>query len=964
VVGVGASAGGLEAFTALLKALPANTGMAFVLIQHLAPSHVSMLTELLARATVMPVVEITDGLAVQPNHVYVIPPNANIGILHGVLHLLSREPMPGHYLPIDYFLRALAQDLGNKAIGIILSGTASDGVLGLKEIKAGGGITFAQDEESAEYNGMPHSAIAAGVVDFVMPPVKIAAELTQLHRHPYLNGQREPAAREEELAEGDEDLNRLFFLLRQQTGNDFTYYKPSTIQRRIRRRMLLQKLTHLKDYVRYLQRNPAEVDALFHDILIHVTGFFRDAEVFEELKQQVFPALMQDRAAGLPVRIWVPGCSSGEEVYSLVISLLEYLGERVNYTPIQIFGTDLDEQAIDYARLGIFPDSISQSVSPERLRLFFTKVEQGYQINRQVRDRCVFSRHNVFRDPPFSKMDLISCRNLLIYLGPVLQKKVLQVLHYALKPHGFLLLGAAETIGRHAELFALADKKQKIYVKKAPALGRELPPKEIVMAPPAAGDFAQLKGPSHTWTNLDLQREVDRLLLRKFAPPGVVVDEELAIIQFRGQTGPFLEPSPGEASLKLLKMARNGLAMILTTLTKEALASNNSVRRSGVKLFSATRSKYVTLEVDPIRVPPAVGRFLLITFQEEVAPPAKYAGGGAPLGQENEELLQLRQELTASKEYLQSIIEQQEATNEELTSANEEIQASNEELQSINEELETAKEELQSTNEELVTVNNELETRNNELERVNNDMGNLLGGLATAIIMVDMGLRIRRFTAEAAQQLGLKATDKGQRIGQIKMTLPIPDLEARLRRVIDNMNTQELELQREDDHWYRVRLRPYKTADSKIDGAVLAFLDINTIKRSLMDAEESRDYAEAIVAALRYPLLILDHNLQVVSASTRFYEDFQVSPKETIGNLLYRLGNGQWGIPELRELLETTVHKGSEFDESVVEHDFEAIGHKVMSISGRLIPKGNQNPPMVLMQIEDITDKPQHEIQR
>ena len=442
--------------------------MAYILVQHLAPAHESMLTELLGRITSMPVTEITDGLAIEPNHVYVIPPNANLAMLHGVLHLMPRDNQYSQHLPIDYFFRSLAEDQAGNAMGIILSGTASDGVLGLKDIKANGGITFAQDEESAAYNSMPHSAIAAGCVDFVLNPAEMAVELGQLRRHPYLTGMKHGKGQEaiDELSEADENLAKIFLLLRQHSGNDFTYYKPSTIQRRIKRRMLLNKIDRLADYVRFLGRTPTEVDALFHDILIHVTGFFRDPLAFDELTKVVFPALMKHRAANLPIRIWVPGCSTGEEVYSLVICLLEFLGEQAAYTPIQIFGTDLDDLAIEQARQAIYPEAINQTVSPERLRKYFIKHEPGYQINRNIRDLCIFSRQNVFKDPPFSRLDLISCRNLLIYLGVVLQKKVLPIFHYALKPNGYLMLGSSETIGRFADLFRLIDKKQKIYMKK------------------------------------------------------------------------------------------------------------------------------------------------------------------------------------------------------------------------------------------------------------------------------------------------------------------------------------------------------------------------------------------------------------------------------------------------------------------------------------------------------------------
>lgn len=960
VVGIGASAGGLEAFSALLKSLPADTGMAFVLVQHLAPAYESMLTELLARATTMPVTEITDGLQIEPNHVYVIPPNANLGILHGVLHLMPRNTVPGHYLPIDYFMRALAEDQGSKAIGIILSGTASDGVLGLKEIKAVGGITFAQDEKSAAYNGMPHSAIAAGCVDFVLPPAEIAAELGRLHRHPYITGAKGIA----ELAEGDDDLGKIFFLLRQQTGNDFTYYKPSTIQRRIKRRMLLNKIDRTGDYVRFLQGTPAEVEALFHDILIHVTGFFREPQAFVELKKSVFPKMMQEHPPQASVRIWVPGCSSGEEVYSIAISLLEFLDEQVTSTPIQIFATDLDEQAINQARLGIYPEAISQTVSAERLRQFFVKLEQGYQIKKHIRDLCVFSRQNVFKDPPFSRLDLISCRNLLIYLGAVLQKKVLPIFHYALKPTGYLLLGSSETIGRFADLFRLIDKKQKIYIKKAVPGNLHFEMAGVTAMPRGAGEIHPDSSEPPAWGQLDLHREVDRLLLKKFAPPGVVVNEELEILQFRGHTGPYLEPAPGEASLKLLKMAREGLQFELHNALNQAIKSNLNVRRDGIRLYENGGHKMISVEVDPIRLPPGSGRFFLVTFQamaavlkdDEPADEAGIPGGQAGRG-ESEELQRLREELAASKEYLHSIIEQQEVSNEELTSANEEIQASNEELQSFNEELETAEEELQSTNEELATVNDELASRNTDLGLLSNDLGNLIGGLSTAIVMVDRELRIRRFSAEAEKCLNLMATDRGQPITHIKPNIIVPDLERRLLRVIDTMSAEELEAQDKDGHWYAVHIRPYKTADNRIEGAVLAYFDIDVIKQSLAQAERARDYAEAIVAAMRYPLLVLDQHLQVVSASAAFYETFRVTQKETVGNLLYRLGNGQWGIPGLRQQLEATLSNKIGFDNYVIEHDFETIGHRVMAVSGRVIADGLEDQPMVLMQIEDTTNK-------
>ncbi len=508
VVGVGASAGGLDAFTRLLKNLPADTGMAFVLVQHLDPRHVSLLPELLARATAMPVAEISDGTRIAPNHVYVMPPNFSLALLHGVLHLMPRPDEYGKHLPIDDFLRSLAEDRHSNAIGVILSGTASDGTLGMKAIKFEGGITFAQSEDSAEYDGMPHSAIAAGHVDFILTPEEIGKELVRIARHPYLRPE-ETGPRGELVSEGGDNLNKIFVLLRSRTGNDFTYYKYSTIRRRIKRRMVLHQLEKMADYVMYLQKQPGELDALFQDLLINVTSFFRDPETFEALQREVFPTLMEKRSAEQPLRIWVPGCSTGEEVYSLAIALLEFLGDRAGNFPIQIFASDIDNKAIDKARQGVYPESIRADVAPGRLQRFFSKTPGGYQISKTIRDICVFAVQNVIKDPPFSRLDLICCRNLMIYLGAVLQKKVLHTFHYALRPGRFLMLGTSETIGSFADLFATMDKKNKIYTKKSVDT---LPGYDFTTLPHAAQTpAADQPAPARAPSALDLQQDAERM---------------------------------------------------------------------------------------------------------------------------------------------------------------------------------------------------------------------------------------------------------------------------------------------------------------------------------------------------------------------------------------------------------------------------------------------------------------------
>ncbi|MEJ2425836.1 MAG: CheR family methyltransferase [Candidatus Thiodiazotropha sp.] len=852
VVAIGASAGGLEAFREVLRHLPADTGMAFVLVQHLDPTHESQLASLLAGSTTMPVHEAVDNMLVEPNHVYIIPPNSNIGILHDHLHLVLRQLEGGLFLPVDWFLRTLAEDHGSRAIGVILSGTASDGTQGLKAIKAGGGVTFAQDEASAEYFGMPGSAIAAGCVDFVLPPREIGLEIGRLARHPYLFHKSSM----EELPGPDGHLNKVFLLLRTRTGHDFTFYKHTTIKRRIKRRMLVHKLDRLSDYIRLLEQDSLEVDALFQDMLINVTGFFRDAEVFEALRQEILPKLLDKRPSDSPLRIWVAGCSTGEEAYSLAISLQESLGERAGNFPVQIFASDIDNRAIDQARQGIYSKRIVDEMSPGRLKRFFVKVSGGYQVNKAIRDMCVFAVQNVTKDPPFSKLDLVSCRNLLIYLGASLQKKVLQIFHYALQPSGYLLLGTSETIGAHADLFRLLDKKNKIYTKKSVTLKDqyEFTPRTFFMKEtPAAVSQPEVHPKPYS-----LHQEVEQAVLAKYGPPGVVINSDLEILHFRGETGPYLNPVPGSASLNLLKMARQELAVEMRSAVHKASKEGKSVRKEGVRLHFNGSTKLVDIQVIPINGPTAEGRCLLVLFEE--APSPAGTGERHPAATENvadrNRLDELEQELITSREYLQSIIEEGETTNEELKSANEEIQSTNEELQSTNEELETAKEELQSTNEELSTVNEELENRNIDLGLANNDLTNLLASVNLPILMLGVDLSIRQFTPQAEKLLNLIESDIGRPISQIRANVEIPGLEEIVSEVIETMITRSLEVQDRDGHWYDLRARPYRTLDNRIDGAVITFIDIDDIK----DAERLRHIQQSLLETEERLQAILDNS--------------------------------------------------------------------------------------------------------
>lgn len=961
IVGIGASAGGLEAFTQLLGHLPTTMGMALVFVQHLAPKHESALTELLGRATRIPVSEVKDGMAVEPNRIYVIPPNANMAIQRGRLRLTPRTPAQ-HHLPIDYFLRSLAEELGNRAIGVILSGTASDGALGLKAIKAEGGVTFAQDEKSAKYGDMPRNALAGGSVDFVLPPEGIARELVRVARHPYLLEAR--AVEGQELpVEGGEELRRIFGLLRTITGVDFNDYKHAAIKRRIKRRMVLHKLKELKDYVKYLEGDRSEIDALYQDILIHVTGFFRDPQVFEALKTQVFPSLMKGRRAGTPVRIWVPGCSTGEEVYSIAMSLLEYLGESAGGatggTEIQIFGTDISETALAKARAGLYLENVTAEVSPERLRRFFVKTAHGYQIIKAIRDTCVFARQNVVKDPPFSRLDLISCRNLLIYLGSNLQRKVIPIFHYALKPTGFLLLGTSETLGLFADHFSLLDKKHKIYSKKPTAL--RLPADFAVYSEHATEPPAETKTFPDVTSGFDIQKEADRVLLARFAPAGVIVNSDQEILQFRGRTGPYLEPTPGEASLSLPKMAREGLLVDLRGALQKAKKDDVPVRKLGVPIRSNGGIREINLEVIPVRGPSPAERYYLILFEpaktQAEAEPRKGRDTGAKSRTARERdserriIGQLKHELAQTKSSLQSVIEEQDTTNEELKSANEEILSSNEELQSTNEELETAKEELQSTNEELTTLNEELQNRNLELSVANNDLMNLLGSVNIPILMLGNDLRVRRFTSQAEKLLNLIPTDIGRPISDIKPNFVVPNVEALITEAIDGVTIKEQEIQDRQGRWYSMRIRPYRTVENKLDGAVVTWIDITALKLSL---EHVTAYAQVIVDNARESLLVLDGQLRVRTANQTFYRTFQVSPAETEERFLYELGGGQWNIPKLHTLLGDILVRHTVVEDFEVESDFPRIGHRNMRLNARRIDQGGQT--MIVLAIEDLTE--------
>jgi two-component system CheB/CheR fusion protein len=932
IVGVGASTGGLEAFTELVHHLPDDTGMAFVLIQHLDPKHESHLTELLSKSSKMPVSEVKGETRVEANHVYVIPPQHNLGISGGVLFTPPR-PNNGSNMPVDAFLRELAADQGIKALGVILSGTATDGTLGLQAIKAAGGITFAQDARTARADGMPKSAIAAGAVDYVLPPAGIALHLVALARDAQVLAEPLEATEPAELA-------KILRLVRNATGVDFTHYKHGTLARRIKRRMALRGFEGLQDYSRDLEQNREEANALSENCFITVTAFFREPAVFDELKRVIFPALAANRAPEDPIRIWVPGCATGEEAYSIAMCLMEFLDETKASFPVEIFATDLSANAIEKARAGTYPDSALTRVSPQRLARFFTRSERGYQIGKGVRDLCVFARHNLAQDPPFSELDLISCCNVLIYLGDVLQRKVWKILQYSLKPNGFLVLGPSESIGTLSESFRQVDKTHKIYCMRTAASTPALPLNE---GPRPEIRVSLQKRIAESGSGLEVQREADRLVLAEYAPPGVVIDNQMSIVQVRGRTAPYLELSPGKVSQNLLKLAREGLIAGLGKAIRTARQMNVVAQEGGFRIEDGGELKDVTIKVMPFPGPPPSGeRYFLVLFEE----PGPNGGPRAlpkAARQSNAASARLRHELVATKEYVQSMVEDHASTLEEL-------RASNEEAQAGNEELETAQEELESANEELNTLNEELKTSNLEFGKVNRDLTNLLESISIPLVMVGRDLRIRRFTRAIEPMLNLIASDVGRPITDFQPQVELPDLRRLLLDAMEGGNRRPRDVRDSHGRWYSVRVLPSVGPDGKSDGAVLVLIDIDAAKRGL-------DFAEAIVETVREPLVILNQNLQVVKANKTFYQTFQSAHDETEGRLIYDLGNGQWNIPKLRELLENILPAHSTFRDFEVTHQFDRVGRKVMLLNASEIFNPNVEARTILLAIEDATDR-------
>jgi len=954
IVGVGASAGGLDAFSQMLESLKPDGNLAVVFVQHLSPQHESALPALLAAKTALPVVPVTDHLRVAPNHVYVIPPNVQITLTDGELRVAPRPHDKSQFTPIDVFFQSLAHSAQDRAIGVILSGTASDGAAGLREIKAQGGITLVQKPDTAKYDSMPRAAIATGMVDLILAPRDIAEHILHVQKHPYLRNQSGHATADDAVLATDVQFAEIFAMLRRTSGIDFRQYKLPTLRRRLLRRMALHRTTEIGTYIRHLRNDPQEIKSLYQDLLIHVTRFFREPESFVSLANHALPDMLGAHGVHDPVRLWVPGCATGEEVYSLGIAMVEFLGDQFSERRIQIFATDVSESAIEQARAGTYPLSIAADISPERLKRFFSRSDAGYKINQLLRDMCVFARHDLTRDPPFSRMDLIVCRNVLIYLDEAAQKRLISMFHYALNPHGFLMLGHAETIGDQSH-FAIADKRWRLYRKTPADIG--LPATVPTHSMPDVHPARTVHGPTRIQGH-PVPDEVSRLLLERYSPAGVVVDGNFQIVQFRGKTGAFLESASGEPSLSILKMAREGLLFALKTALHTARRKRHAERKEGIQIRRNGDWHEMNIEVIPLSG--ARNSQMLVVFEtagrlKEARPAAGRPRRTIGKRETEERLTSLTRELEASREYLQSTIQELEAANEELQSANEEILSSNEELQSTNEELDTAKEELQSTNEELNTVNEELHSRNEELTRLNSDLVNLLASTDITIVIVSNEMRIRRFTPMAEGVLNLIPGDVGRPIGQIKPNLASEDLEDLIRKTVDSVKPTEREVQDRTGRWYSLRIRPYRGVDNKLDGTVLALIDVDAAKRYQRQIERARDYFLAIVETVRQPLIVLDHDFRVKSANKMFYERFGLSRRETEGIPIFEVGRQQWDLPELRTLL-LEVSANRPVNGFVVEHVFQTIGQQRILLNARRLEL-EEEEHWILLSIEDVSQE-------
>lgn len=953
IVGIGASAGGLEALEKFFINMPHDSDISFVIVMHFDPKAKSVMVEILRGYTKMEVFQVEDGTKIEPNRVYIIPPNKDMAILNRTLHLYEPVMSKGIRHPIDFFFRSLADDQKENSICIILSGTGTEGTLGLEAIKGEGGMVIVQSMESAAYDGMPRSAIATELVDYILSPEKMPENLVSYINQFYARKETKP---ERIITEHISNyFQKIIILIRTQTGIDFSPYKQSTIIRRIERRMSLHQIKNISDYVRYLQENQSEIHILQREFLIGVTSFFRDPEAFRALKEKFVPEILKNKSLDQPVRVWVPGCSTGEEVYSIAIVFKEYMDGVRSNLQVQIFATDVDRDAIEKGRLGVYQGNITVDVSPERLNRFFIKNSDTYIIRKEIREMVVFAPQNVIGHPPFLRLDLISCRNLLIYLVPESQKKLLLLFHYSLNPGGYLFLGSSETIGEFTELYFVVDKKWRIYKRIGEGAHLPLMAGFATMAPwvelPKAGEIKARA--------INIGIKIEKMLLDIYTPPCVIINEKGDILYIHGRTGKYLEPAPGNVGFNVIEMAREGLRTELNIAIHRAVTQKKDVIFQNLNVKTNGSFQTIDLSVKPIKES-TMQELIMVTFEDVASTkPARSVKSTYRSREVKVHIAELEDQLKSTKENLEATIEELQTSNEELKSVNEELMSANEELQSTNEELNASKEELQALNEELITLNAEHQNKIVEQSKSVSDLNNLIASTEIVTLFLDNDLRIRDYTPATTKVINLIKTDIGRPVGDIVSNLEYEDLQRDVKEVLDTLVFKEKEIRDKKGSWYLMRTLPYRTVNNIIDGAVITFIDITGRKHAEQMERDARVYAESIVDTVQESILVLDKDLRVISANSSFFSTFQVSHEETLNKFVYDIGNSQWDIPQLRELLEEILPRNTHFKNFEVDHVFPGIGQKVMSLNARRIYQQGTATERILLAIEDMTERKQ-----
>ena len=947
VVGIGASAGGLDAYKKFLKALPGDSGMAYVLIQHLDPTHSSMMAELLTGHTPMKVLQATDGMPLDRDRVYLIPPGPYLAIRNGALHLSKPQERHGARLPFDFFLASLAEECGERAICVILSGTGADGSAGLKAIKEKGGFVIAQEPKEAAFDGMPRAAIATGGVDLVLPVAQIPGATVKHGRRPKVTGH--PVKPAESGAGG---MNRIIDLLRMQTAHDFSLYKPGTVQRRIERRMAMAELKDADRYLAFLQKNPPELELLAKDLLIHVTSFFRDTKAFVLLGEKIIPELVLQQASDQPLRIWVPACSTGEETYSITMLLMEKAAEAKRNIKLQVFASDVDKNTIAFARNGLYPETIKGDVTPARLERFFIKEGSSYRVKAEMRDAVVFTVQDLLGDSPFSRIDLISCRNLLIYLRPEIQKKVLSLFHFALRAGGILVLGASETVGSAADRFEPISTEHRIYRH----IGQSQPGE--IRFPAVRSDPSQMLSqrtprPSPPYRS-GLAELAQKLLLDSYAPASVLINSAYEGLFYFGQTDNYLQVAQGAASRDLFAMVREGLSTKLRVALQNVRRDQTPTLVTGARMKRHGVSLAVSIGVQPITSDGEA--FLLVSFIDEpqpsvmATPIAEASGDGA-------QTALLERELDATRQELQSAIRDLEISNEDQRAINEEAMSVNEEFQSTNEELETSKEELQSLNEELTALNGQLQETVEQQRATSNDLQNVLDSSDIATLFLDRDLNIRLFTDAVKKLYRVIATDIGRPLADLVCLSDDTGLLADAKAVLVDLVPHTREIEADRGGWYMRRVLPYRTQDGQVDGVVVTFSDISEMKVAQRTIEAARTYSDRIVDTIRQPLAVLDESLSIVSASQAFYRAFGVTPEATIGRTLDAIGRGLLESSALRDFLDGIRSGATEIEDREIEMDLPQLGRRMLLMNARAIHAAPLAKRHVLVMIDDITDR-------